>query len=67
MLKEYDVVELARDLPVKGIPKGSTGTILMILSCDPPVYLIEFTEMTETGLVTLGTEEVSGDYLAQSQ
>lgn len=65
MFSEYDVIRLKRDKPMRGLPAGVTGTILLIYPQPPlpPAYEVEFTdgEGNTVALLTLqedGIEKV---------
>lgn len=60
MFNENDVVELNCELPEFNLKKGDKGTILMVLSNEPPVYEIEFTD--EDG-ETLAVESINAEPL----
>lgn len=62
MIKEYAIVRLKRVVPAIPLPLGATGTILMIHSCNPPVYEVGFD--TDVG-ESLGTFTVDGTDLEE--
>jgi len=57
MIQEYAVVRLKRIVPTIPLPVGTTGTILIVHSCNPPVYEVGFD--TDAG-ESLGTFTVDG-------
>jgi hypothetical protein len=57
MLEEYAIVRLKRVVPTIPLPAGSTGTILMVHSRNPPVYEVGFDPSVGE---SLGTFTVDG-------
>jgi hypothetical protein len=57
MIEEYAVLRLKRIVPTIPLPVGTTGTILMVHSSNPPVYEVGFD--IDVG-ESLGTFTVNG-------
>ena len=55
----YDVVELAVDLPEKGLRKGMVGTVVDVYD-DPRAFEVEFDDEdgVEIALLALGPEQL---------
>jgi hypothetical protein len=60
MFHEYDVVKGKKDLSSVGLSAEALGTVMMVLSVDPPQYLVEFVdnEGRTLALLTLGEAEI---------
>ena len=57
MIEAYAIVRLKRVVPTIPLPVGTTGTILMVQSFNPPVYEVGFN--VDVG-ESLGTFTVDG-------
>ncbi len=45
MFNEYDCIKLKKKIPNDDcVDVGTSGVILLILNCSPPVYEVEFTD-----------------------
>lgn len=59
MLKEYAVVRLMKADPTIPLPLHTRGTVLMVLSSNPPVYEVEFIDAGGKSLGTFTVEEAN--------